>query len=120
MLEQMVKSIIKKTLETEQPHLTLPAVVCATVTSAKKLSETYEAEELVIYNDDSGSSYKGHIVASWYEYNLTVIDRFGNADETFPPLPGIKSKKQFKAGAVVAIALAYGDITPTIIGEVVL
>lgn len=120
MLEQMVKSIINKTLETERPHLTLPAVVCATVMSATKLTETYEAEELVIFNDDSGGSYRGHIVAPWYEYSLTVVDRFGNADETFPPLPGIKSKKQFKAGAVVAIAFAYGDITPSIIGEVVL
>lgn len=118
MLEEMVKGVINKTLETEHPHLTLPAVVCATVTTATKLSETYEAEELVFVNDDSGSSYRGHIVAPWYEYTLNVIDRFGNVDESFPPLPGIKSKKQFRAGAVVAIALTYGDITPAIIGEV--
>ena len=47
-----------------------------------------------------------------------MIDRFGNADSNFPALPGIKSKKQFQAGAVVAVALAYGDIDPVIIGEV--
>ena len=118
MLEQMVRSIIRKTLETETPHLTLPAVVCATVTTAKQLPETYRVEELIIANDDTGSSYRGHIVAQWYEYTLSVIDRFGDVDESFPPLPGIKSKKQFRAGAVVAIALTYGDIAPAISGEV--
>ncbi len=39
-------------------------------------------------------------------------------DANYPALPGIKSKKQFKAGAVVAVALPYGDLTPAIIGEV--
>ena len=48
MLEEMVKSIINKTLETDFPHLVLPAVVYATVTAAKKLPETYEVNELVI------------------------------------------------------------------------
>lgn len=56
--------------------------------------------------------------AYWYEYKLTVIDRFGSPDANYPALPGIKSKKQFKAGAVVAVALPYGDLTPAIIGEV--
>lgn len=41
-----------------------------------------------------------------------------NPDANYPALPGIKSKKQFKAGAVVAVALPYGDLTPAIIGEV--
>ena len=60
----------------------------------------------------------GHITSYWYEYKLTVIDHFGNPDANYPALPGIKSKKQFKAGAVVAVALPYGDLTPAIIGEV--
>ena len=105
MLEEMVKSIINKTLETDFPHLVLPAVVYATVTAAKKLPETYEVNELVI-------------VAPWWEYTLEVIDRFGNRDEDVPILPGIKSKKQFEAGATVAVAMAYGDLAPAIIGEV--
>ena len=58
MLEEMVKSIINKTLETDFPHLVLPAVVYATVTAAKKLPETYEVNELVIYNDETGGSYQ--------------------------------------------------------------
>lgn len=118
MLEQMVKAIIRKTLAEDYSHLKLPAVTYAKVDSAKKLGDTFEVEELVIHNDETGTSYEGHITANWYEYKLTVLDRFGNADQQFPPLPGIKSKKQFEAGAVVAIALPYGELTPAIIGEV--
>lgn len=99
------------------PHLKLPAVVFASIKSATKL-DAYEIEELVIHNDDTGSSFNGHITANWYEYTLTVLDRFGNPDNDFPTIPGIKSKSQFKAGAVVAVALPYGDLTPSIIGEV--
>lgn len=105
MLEQMVKSIIDKTLKTSYPHLTGPAVVYAEITSAR---------ELVITNDRTGET------ATWHEYTLAVVDRFGNVDEDFPLLPGIKSKKQFLTNAIVSIGLAYGDITPTIIEEVLL
>lgn len=118
MLEQMIAAVLKKSVAEDYPHIKLPAVVYASVSQAKQLAETFQAEELTIYNDESGGSYRGHIAAHWYEYTLTVIDRFGNADEDFPTIPGIKSKKQFKTGAVVALALAYGDLTPAIIGEV--
>lgn len=118
MLEEMIQAVMEKMIATRHPHLKLPAVVFAKVDSARKLAETFQAEELVIHNDETGGSYKGHIVSNWYEYKLMVIDRFGSADGSFPPLPGIRSRKQFKAGAVVAVALPYGDITPAIIGEV--
>lgn len=117
MLEQMIAAVVNKTLA---PHLKLPAVVYATIASGKELGDTYEIKELVIYNDDSGSSYKGHIAAHWYEYTLTVVDRFGNPDPGFPPVPGVRSKLQIETGALVAVALAYGDIAPAIIGEVVI
>lgn len=117
MLEEMVKAIIKKSVAADYPHLKLPAVVFASVKSATKL-DAYEIEELVIHNDDTGGSFNGHITANWYEYTLTVLDRFGNPDDDFPTIPGIKSKSQFKTGAVVAVALPYGDLTPSIIGEV--
>ncbi|MFR9190083.1 MAG: carbamoyl-phosphate synthase subunit L [Anaerotruncus massiliensis (ex Togo et al. 2019)] len=87
---------------------------------ARKLEETYELNDLVIYNDESGGSYKGHIVAHWYEYTLRVVDRFGNLDAKFPELPSVRSKKQFQKGATVSIGLAYGDLSPTIIEEVIL
>lgn len=117
MLEEMVKAIIKKTIAADYPHLKLPTVVFASISSVTKL-DTFEIEELVIHNDETGSSFKGHITANWYEYTLNVLDRFGNLDEQYPTLPGIKSKKQFKLGALVAISLPYGDINPAIIGEV--
>lgn len=118
MLEKMIRAVINKMIAADYPHLKLPTVVFAKVDSAKKMGETFQVEELAIYNDETGTSYKGHIVSNWYEYKLTVLDRFGNVDTEFPALPGIKSKKQFKAGAIVAIAMSYGDIAPAIIGEV--
>ena len=86
-------------------------------TSAAK-SDAFDIEELIVHNEVTGEVFKAHITSYWYEYKLTVIDRFGNPDANYPALPGIKSKKQFKAGAVVAVALPYGDLTPAIIGEV--
>lgn len=117
MLEEMIAAVVKKLFAKEYPHLKLPAVVFAKVDSAKKGS-TYTIDDLIIHNDDVGTSFHGHITAYWYEYKLTVLDRFGNVDSKYPALPGVKSKKQFKAGAIVAVALPYGDLLPSIIGEV--
>ncbi len=117
MLEEMVNKIIKKAIAVDYPHLKLPAIVFAKVDSVKKL-DTHEIKDLVIFNDDTGSSFRAHTVAYWYEYKLTVLDRFGSPDAKFPPLPQIKSKKQFQQGAMVAIALPYGELAPAIIGEV--
>ena len=117
MLEEMVASVMKKTLAQDFPHLKLPAAVFATIDSAAK-SDAFDIEELIVHNEVTGEVFKAHITSYWYEYKLTVIDRFGNPDANYPALPGIKSKKQFKAGAVVAVALPYGDLTPAIIGEV--
>lgn len=117
-LQQMMKDVTKRTIATDYPHAKLPAVVYASVAKVKRLDQ-YEIRELVIYNDEhSASCYRGHIVAYWYEYELTVLDRFGNPDEEYPTLPQIKSKKQFRQGAVVAVALPYGELASAIIGEV--
>lgn len=119
-LEQFVKTAVAKLIPQDYPHLKEPAVMYATITGVRKLEETYELNDLVIYNDESGGSYKGHIVAHWYEYTLRVVDRFGNLDAKFPELPSVRSKKQFRKGATVSIGLAYGDLSPTIIEEVIL
>lgn len=119
-LEQFTKSIIDRVLAEDYPHLKLPAVVYATVTGAKELPDTYEVKELEITDEDSGRTFKAHYKAHWYEYSLKVLDRFGNTDDTFPELPGVRSKVQLEAGATVAIGLTFGDIAPTIIGEVIL
>ena len=49
-----------------------------------------------------------------------MVDRFGSEDSSFPALPGVRSRIQLQAGALAAIALPFGDLTPVIIGEVVL
>lgn len=118
MLEAFTKTAVDKIIAEDYPHLKLPAVVFASIAQARQLDDTFQVEELVLYNDEGGGSYRGHIVAHWYEYTLHMLDRFGNQDERFPTIPGVRSKSQFKTGAVVALSLAYGDLTPAIIGEV--
>lgn len=117
MLEEMVKAIIKKVVAVDYPHQKLPAVVYASVSAVRPLG-TFDWSELVIYNDETGGHYRGHIEAQWYEYTLTVLDRFGSPDPAYPPLPQVKSRKQLEAGAIVAAALPFGELTPSIIGEV--
>lgn len=117
MLEEMVNKVIKKAIAVDYPHLKLPSIVFAKVESVKKL-DTHEVKELVIFNDDTGGSFRAHIAAYWYEYTLCVLDRFKSPDPRFPVLPQIRSKKQFQQGAVVVIALPYGELEPEIIGEV--
>ena len=117
MLAEMVNTVLKKAIATDYPHLKLPAIAYASITSAKKL-EAFQQEDLVIHNDETGNSFRGHIEAHWYEYTLTVLDRFGSPDMKYPVIPKIRSRKQFKKGAVVAVAFPYGELTPSIIGEV--
>jgi len=119
-LEKFVTSVITRIFADDYSHLKLPAVVYATVIGAQELAETYEVEELLITDEDNDRTFRAHYTAHWYEYTLRVINRFGNIDDTFPELPGIRSKIWLKAGAIVAIGLAHGDVEPVIIGEVVL
>jgi hypothetical protein len=116
----MIAAVLKKSIAADYPHLKLPTVVYARVSSASKLSKTYEYGDITVEHDATCGTFHGKVTLPWYRYNLTVIDRFGNDDSSFPALPGIESKKQFQIGAIVAIALPYGDLTPAIIGEVVL
>lgn len=119
-LEQFVKKVVVDVLQQSYTHLVMPSVLLARVSSVKELPDTYEIQKLDIYSDENNSSYRGHIVGRWREYTLAVVDRFGNEDSGFPPLPGVCSKIQLQAGALAAIALPFGDLTPVIIGEVVL
>lgn len=116
-LENMIKKVIDKSIAQEYPFAKGPAVLYAKVTKATQLGETFSYDDLVIHNDEIPSSFRGHIDAHWYEYTLQVVDRWGTVDEEFPPFPDIRSKAQYKTGAIVAVGMAYGD-TPAIIGEV--
>lgn len=117
MLEEMVKAIIKKSIASDYPHLKLPPS-CSRASSRRPSSTPMRSRSSSSTMMTLAAALTGHITANWYEYTLTVLDRFGNPDNDFPTIPGIKSKSQFKAGAVVAVALPYGDLTPSIIGEV--
>ena len=83
MLEEMVASVMKKTLAQDFPHLKLPAAVFATIDSAAK-SDAFDIEELIVHNEVTGEVFKAHITSYWYEYKLTVIDRSATPTPTIP------------------------------------
>lgn len=95
MLKDFVQTVIRELLAREYSHLELPAVVFANIKRAARLTPT----------------------SPWYEYELEMVDRSGAQDDNFPPVPGVRSKAQLAVGAIVAVALAYGDV-PVILGEV--
>lgn len=117
MMKTFVHEVLREIIAREYPYLESPAVVFATITKAQRLDQTFTASGLTISNDSGTSRYNGHITAPWYEYELKVVDRFGNPDGDFPPIPGVRSKEQCEVGNVVAVAMAYGDI-PVILREV--
>ena len=117
MLEEMVRMVIHKVIAQDYAFLKTPAVLYAVVTKAAQLGETFDYNDLIIHNDETGTSYRGHITANWYEYTLQVVDRWGNVDDAFPAFPDIRSRIQLKTGAFVSVAMAYGDV-PAIIREV--
>lgn len=92
MLEEMVRAVVRKVIAREYPHLKQPAILYAEVATAARQGE-------------------------WNEYTLRMLRRFGGEDGSFPAIPGIRSRARYEVGAVVAVALAYGD-TPVILGEV--
>mgnify|MGYP000567990527 CR=1 FL=1 len=59
MLEEMVASVMKKTLAQDFPHLKLPAAVFATIDSAAK-SDAFDIEELIVHNEVTGEVFKAH------------------------------------------------------------
>ena len=61
MLEEMVASVMKKTLAQDFPHLKLPAAVFATIDSAAK-SDAFDIEELIVHNEVTGEVFKAHLL----------------------------------------------------------
>lgn len=118
-LEQFTRGVINKVIAEDYPHFKLPAVTYATITGAKELSDTYKVDGLMLTNTDTGGSFQASVTAHWHEYTLRVIDRNGYVDGTYPALPGVRSRLQLQAGAIVAVGFAFGS-EPTIIGAVVL
>ena len=87
MLEEMVKAVVNKVIAQDYAFLKTPAALYAVVTKATQLGETFDYNDLVIHNDETGTSYRGHITAHWYEYTLQVVDRWGTWTSPSPPSP---------------------------------
>lgn len=120
-MEQFTATVIEKTLTQKYPHLKLPAVILARVVGGRELEDTYTWAELTICSDEpDGDSYRGHITGHWWEYTLELVDRAGTVDQDSPPIPGVRSKVQLQTGAYVAVALPDGQLSPELIGEVML
>ncbi|MCQ4924079.1 hypothetical protein NE686_13335 [Tissierella carlieri] len=94
MLEDFVKTAVRKQMKTEFPHLELPAAMYAKVTKRTELGE-------------------------YYEYNLKILDEDKQVDDNFPEMPHVKSKQGYEVGDVVAVLMLYGKNSPYIVGEVV-
>lgn len=120
MLEEFSKTVFKKMLAQDYPYLKLPAILYAIITQATELEDTFEYDSIQITNIDTGGTFNARLTGKWREYALKVIDQDGNVSDDYPEIPEVKSKIQVQAGSVVAIALSYGELNPTIIGEVIL
>lgn len=118
MFEKMVEQILKKLLETVYPHLLKPAILHARILKAERGAAWDGEMELV--DPETEESFTGRYRGYWYTYTIEILDRFGNADAKFGKIPGIRCKQQYAPGSVVAVALPNGELTPAIIGEVVL
>lgn len=94
MIENMVKSVLRKTIKNQYPHLKLPGSVYARVTKVRPMGDHYE-------------------------YNLKILDENKVIDDKFPEIPKVKSRLNIENGKVVAILLMYGQLNAHIVGEVV-
>lgn len=72
MLEKMIRAVINKMIAADYPHLKLPTVVFAKVDSAKKMGETFQVEELAIYNDETGTILPCHHEPLSVRWRLSV------------------------------------------------
>lgn len=92
MVEEVIKGVVSKMIQSDYPHVQLPAVMHAKIT-------------------------KVTISGEWYEYNLKILDKNGVIDARFPEIPNVRSKVQILSGKTAAIGLLYGELNPFIIGE---
>lgn len=104
-----VENVVDGVIAAKLPHLKLPAVVTAMITEAVRLDETYTI-----------TSGQGYMSAPYFEYALQIVDRFGNPDQNFPEIPGVRARLQVPVGAMVAVGLLGGELNPVLLCEVTL
>lgn len=93
MVEEMVKNVLEKQLDSKYPHLLLPMAMCAKIVTAAPMGDKYK-------------------------YSIKIVDKNGDTDDQFPEIPGVYSKLSFEVDQMVAILLLYGELNPYIVGEV--
>lgn len=59
MLEDMIRTVTHKVIAQDYAFLKAPAVLYAVVTKVTQLGETFSYDDLVIYNDDTGTCFRG-------------------------------------------------------------
>ena len=126
-------------LETTPQEVIRYILAQAGLTELKLASTVYPARKQLSIRKQSGVQALDAVAAAWGiqvpyffsggvfywdekpEQSVTYTFEVGkNEDSSFPPLPNVRSRIQLQAGALAAIALPFGDLTPVIIGEVVL
>lgn len=93
-LAQFVTNALQKTIAKSYPHLKLPAIVAAAVTTAKPLSD------------------------GWTEYSIQILTESGSPNPSYPEIPGVRAKLTVETGRTVAVGLLYGMLTPVLLCEV--
>lgn len=117
-LEVMMKAVMKNTMEESYPQAQLPAIMKARVIRAAPLSEEYSLDELQIKDKTEDRSFEAEIRGKWFEYSLKILNKDGGDSSQYPVIPAVKSMVQVEIGAVVAVALLYGELSLFVLGEV--
>lgn len=93
-LEQFVVSVFHKTIAGSYPHLKLPGIVAAAVTSVQDLGN------------------------GWREYSIQILTESGSPDTSYPEIPNVRARLSVEQGQTVAVGLLYGKLSPALLCEV--
>lgn len=93
MLEQMIKTVLEKTIKQDFPQMLLPMCVKAIITKAEAAGDSYT-------------------------YNLKILEPNGEIDSGYCEVPGVYSPLNIPCGAQVVIILLYGQLDVYIVGRV--
>lgn len=117
MIEEMMKGIIERTIETKYSHLKLPNSVYVKVTRVNKESVYYSYDLKMILN---GVEEEVTIKQYSYNYNLKILKEDKSIDERYSEIPNVKSFIALNSGDIAAALLMYGKANPFIVGKVIL
>lgn len=91
-LNGFVKTVMDETIREDYPHIRHPALLYAQIKEVVS-----QGEQLYV--------------------TLQVLTEKGEADETFPLIPYVRTEISLQAGEIVVIGLLYGGCSPYILGR---